>query len=598
MTKLRFYLISTLMALVVSPLWGGVTAVLSLEKSDSADPVLAGASFDYLVVVSNKGPDDATTVEVSDTLPAEALFAAIVAPAGWNCTTPAVGSSGTVTCTNATMMVGSAVFTITVTADPATAAGTIFANTATVTATSTDPAPGDESDTEFTTIGPTNTDLAVAIVGTPDPVQGGEPVTYTVTASLTDNIFDAEFVELLLPPAGGGFVSLVAPGGWSCTQPMVGAVGQISCSIATLPASASEVFTVVVDAPTNLPPTATVDQAVSFQLESAGRPLVTSAVATTGIVSPATLTATKVVSGDTWVGSAITYTVVVTNIGPAGQFDNATDELLDVLPPELELVAASATTGVAAVDLGTNTVTWNGSLAVAATATITINATVAGGSPGDIVSNQATLAFDVTGVGDNTGAGQSDDPGVGGAADPTDFVIASPAELVATKVVTGGTLAAGGTVLYTIELRNLGPAPQLDNLGDELVDVLPAELDLVAASADVGTVGVDLGTNTVTWNGSLAAGATATIEVEAAIVAGLAHGTPVVNQATLSFDADGNGVNEGTGVSDDPHTGDPDDPTSFTVLGSALEIPVLDPRGLVALSVLLAGLGLVVLRRS
>ena len=44
------------------------------------------------------------------------------------------------------------------------------------------------------------------------------------------------------------------------------------------------------------------------------------------VASPAALTATKTVSGTFTPGGAVTYTIVLTNTGPAAQFNNPGDE--------------------------------------------------------------------------------------------------------------------------------------------------------------------------------------------------------------------------------------------------------------------------------
>ncbi len=46
-----------------------VYADLSLVKTDNLDPVLAGSSLQYLITVTNNGPDAASDVSVMDTLP-------------------------------------------------------------------------------------------------------------------------------------------------------------------------------------------------------------------------------------------------------------------------------------------------------------------------------------------------------------------------------------------------------------------------------------------------------------------------------------------------------------------------------------------------
>jgi hypothetical protein len=75
-----------------------------------------------------------------------------------------------------------------------------------------------------------------------------------------------------------------------------------------------------------------------------------------------------------------------------------------------------------------------------------------------------------------------------------------------------------------------------------------------------------------------------------------AVGQTVANQASIRYDADGNGTNEATATSDDPGLPGSADATAFTVAG-ILEIPTLGPTGLALLQVALAGAALVLLRR-
>lgn len=149
----------------------------------------------------------------------------------------------------------------------------------------------------------------------------------------------------------------------------------------------------------------------------------TADIYTLKIMSSAPVTATKTVSGPFTVGSAITYTVVLTNNSSFTQPDNPGNEYLDVLPAGVTLVSAAATTGTAVANVGTNTVSWNGSIASGASITLTINATVNASAAGTTVSSQGTVAFDADGNGDNETTGLSDDPGVAGAADATRFTV-------------------------------------------------------------------------------------------------------------------------------------------------------------------------------
>ena len=114
-----------------------------------------------------------------------------------------------------------------------------------------------------------------------------------------------------------------------------------------------------------------------------------------------------------------------------------------------------------------------------------------------------------------------------------------------------------------VAVSNAGTGRQLDNPGDELVDVLPPNVTLVSAIATIGTAVANLGTNTVTWNGSLAAGAIATIVINGTVATSITAGTAVTNQGAVNFDADGNGTNESGMLTDDPGVGGPTDPTAF-----------------------------------
>ncbi len=173
--------------------------------------------------------------------------------------------------------------------------------------------------------------------------------------------------------------------------------------------------------------------------------------------------------------------------------------------------------------------------------------------------------------------------------------VAAPA-LSVTKEL-GGAPIEGRTVTYALRLTNPGTFASADDPGDELVDVLPAGLELLAASADAGTVEADPASRTVRWNGSVPAGGTVTVTVEARIEPGTV-GETLVNQATAAFDEDGDGTSEGTALSDDPATGPAGDPTALVVLpASVVEVPALSPGGLALLGLLLAAAGGLALRR-
>jgi fimbrial isopeptide formation D2 family protein/uncharacterized repeat protein (TIGR01451 family) len=112
-----------------------------------------------------------------------------------------------------------------------------------------------------------------------------------------------------------------------------------------------------------------------------------------------------------------------------------------------------------------------------------------------------------------------------------------------------------------------GGGNQPNNPGAEFTDVLPAGLTLVSATANSGTATATVGTNTVTWDGAIAPAGSVTITITATINS---CGPTISNQGTISYDADANGTNEATHVTDDPGTQAANDPTVFNVTQGAL----------------------------
>jgi uncharacterized repeat protein (TIGR01451 family) len=154
-----------------------------------------------------------------------------------------------------------------------------------------------------------------------------------------------------------------------------------------------------------------------------------------------------------------------------------------------------------------------------------------------------------------------------------------------------GQFLTGTVITKRFLLINGGPFIQMDNPGDEFTDVLPSpDLTLTGVSADSGTTAM-VG-NTATWNGAIPVGGMVMITITATINAPV--GTLICNQALISFDTDGDGLNDTNAASDDPNEPGMADPCCFRVLRP--DIPALSIPGLLALALLLAGLAVLRLR--
>jgi len=191
--------------------------------------------------------------------------------------------------------------------------------------------------------------------------------------------------------------------------------------------------------------------------------------------------------------------------------------------------------------------------------------------------------------------------GVGPTADSITVRIAPlPSNVTATKTVSGS-FTPGGTATYTVVLNNTGLGAQPDNPGNEFTDVLPAGVTLVSATASSGTAVASVGTNTVTWNGSITAASTVTVTINATVNPAPA-GTVISNQGSVSFDGDADGTNETTVQTDDPAVVGAANPTSFTVAAlppvAAASIPTLSEWALIALASIMALFGLARTRRG
>lgn len=156
----------------------GPQSDLSVTKTAIPDPVAPSQPVTYSITVANSGPAVATSVLVSDTLPPGSTFMG-ASGTGWTCGV----SPGIATCNRATLAVGTAPLITLVLGAPATPGP--ITNTVTVSATSTDPSPKDNTASVTTQVSSTPglADLSITKSDGGLPGRYGYPLTYTITVA-------------------------------------------------------------------------------------------------------------------------------------------------------------------------------------------------------------------------------------------------------------------------------------------------------------------------------------------------------------------------------------------------------------------------------
>jgi uncharacterized repeat protein (TIGR01451 family) len=396
-----------------------LSADLSITKTDGVASAVPGQSVTYTIVASNAGPDPVVGASVSDTFPASLTCTwTCVGAGGGTCTAGPV--AGNIADTVNLPVGGSATYTA-VCSIAAGATGSLV-NTATVSSAISDPDPANNSATDTDTLTP-QADLAITKTDGLTQATAGQATTYTIVVS-NSGASDApgSSVADTFPAALTGVTwTCVGAGGGTCTAAGAGNI----TDTANLPAGGSVTYTVnaTIDAgfTGTLSNTATVAPPGSVTDPDPADNSATDQTTVVAGAQGADVSGTKTASGDFSEGGTIFYTVVLTNNGAGVQMDNPGDEFTDTLPAELTLVGAIASSGTPGT--AGNTVTWNGSIPAGGSVTITIEATINAGTAGSTASNQGTVSFDSDGNGDNDASTTTDDPAVGGASDPTDFVV-------------------------------------------------------------------------------------------------------------------------------------------------------------------------------
>ena len=501
---------------------GAYCAAADLSVTNSGLPavVAPGGTITYTQSAINSGPLDAVNAIFSESTPANTTFQSIglPPPAGWTCSTPAVGATGAITCTNPDFTaMTTANFVIAVAVGAGTVSGTQIVDVDNITSGTSDPNLANNSATAITTVGlATTADLAVTNTVSAPTVTAG--TTFTVTGVVTNNgpasATTASFTEAI--PANTTFQSLAPPpAGWSCSLPAVGGTGTISCTAATVAAGAVATFPVVLNVPaatlsgTPITATASVSSATPDANPSNNTASASTVVATTGQADLA-VTATGTPSPVSQ-GNNITYTQTVINNGPAVE-TNATftvaipanTTLVSFNLPAATAAAWTCTPAIPVGGTGTFTCTLN------STQTIPLNGTFS--FPLVVQVNPSTASgttiTDTPSVASTVG-----DPNPANNSATVSTIVASPtqADVSIVKTAAPEPVNQGTNLAYTLTVKNGGPAVAQ---GVVVNDVLPSQVSYTSASASQGTCIYTAATTTVNCTlGSLSVGSSAVVTI-------------------------------------------------------------------------------------
>ena len=216
-------------------------------------------------------------------------------------------------------------------------------------------------------------------------------------------------------------------------------------------------------------------------------------------------------------GGRAGYTVTVTNTGQTPYTGaTVTDTLVGVLDDAAYNGDAAATAGT--VGYSAPTLTWTGDLAVGASTTITYSVTAGASATGDKVMANPVLSTD---------PGSTCPPASGNAGCRATVLVLTPA-LTLSSTASRTTALPGDTVGYTVTVLNSGqtpyPAATFDvPLTGLLDDATLDDSSITASSGSAGRTGA-----TLTWTGSLAPGARATVTFAVTVAA------PVTGDSSLT----------------------------------------------------------------
>ena len=224
------------------------TADLGVTMTDSADPIVFDGStpaVSYTIVVTNSGPDPATGVTLSDTLPMMGAGFQSVSTDTGQCDAQPDGQ-GVLGCAIGNLAVND---TATVRIDvlpfgPLGATTWQVTNTVTVSGNEVDPTPANNTATEDTTVNAPVADMIVDVSAPSGVMMIDEPITFTYTVSNAGPLDNTNVVLTITLPANATFDGVTIEQG-SCNV----VKNTVTCPIGDMAVGSTVGGTVSVTAP-------------------------------------------------------------------------------------------------------------------------------------------------------------------------------------------------------------------------------------------------------------------------------------------------------------------------------------------------------------
>ncbi|MFN0186266.1 MAG: SdrD B-like domain-containing protein [Aquabacterium sp.] len=478
----------------------GADIRIAQKRVTSPLPAVAGQNVTFEIQPRNGGPATATDVVVTDPLPAGWTFVSAGGP-GWSCGNVAQ----LVTCTRPTYAAGAADNITIVATAPSNVdvgqTGRTYANTASVTASTTDPTPGNNNGSVNVQVLPDGADLRLAKTKTPNPVAQGGTLTSLITvrnngprrATGPLRVVEVLTGETFLSASGSGWTCNVVANTVVCDHPNTngldvgaalntltirtiatdpGIVANTACAASSLPPGVAPGVTA--RPPVEGDPNTTNDCSSASSSSTTIRPdLTISKLTTTPSGGDKRVSATE---------GSVTYEVIASNITNPGT-DAATGVVVrDTVPA---FINGRTTIGplTAVASPGSNAVFSCASVNAAVTCT------QSGGQlrPGESVTISITVnrpltdgSFTNTATVSNTVEGDPN-PGNNSA---SDTVIIDPiADVQMTgKSVTPATVRAGENATYVLSFRNNGPSTAAGVVVSDLFAFAPGDTGLTVIS--------------------------------------------------------------------------------------------------------------------